>query len=849
MTQVVDQKRELLLHPGEFCYMQDQTRGQIKTHVGPTVINQTAQELPVGYDSEAREFTRCSLEESVVRGPLASEGQYIILENPAENNDKPEEGSAKLSPVLKVGCKVNIPGPAQFALWPTQRATVLEGHHLRSNQYLLVRIYNETEARQNWRNAVAVRATGDIEQPSVTTNVDALGLTIGKLLIIKGTEVSFYIPPTGVEVIFSPESGSYIREAVTLERLEYAILVDENGNKRYEKGPQVVFPKPTELFFKDTQSNRKFKAIELNKIQGLHVKVIADYTEGERDYKVGDELFITGEQTPIYYPRVEHSIIRYGDKDKHYATAVPAGEGRYVMDRESGEIRTEKGPKMLLPDPRREVVVRRILTDKQVALWYPGNQEAMAYNQQLRAMVTAAPSARSGFVSEGDVQKNITNVPLRSAVFATSQLVSHDTGAVSSSLAGPAYTPDVFERGTSYQQPRTVTLDTKYEGVPGINVLIGYAVMVISKTGARRVVTGPATILLDYDESLEVLELSTGKPKNTDALEKTVYLRMVNNKVSDIVNVRTKDHVNISLKLSYRVNFEGEPSKWFEVENYVKFLCDHARSVLRGVGQKRKVEEFYTNGVDIIRDGLLDESDTNGNRSGMFFTENGMRMTDVEVLGIDVNDRSISEMLDKAQHEVVRANIQLHQAEKELEVAKRQEDIARERMEAEAATKKRRLELDTAVIEQNLAVAQARIKAELEQAQQQIDAEDAKEKIKDVVAQADIDRTKAAAEVHSAIEKEKQVLRLEGLKAETDATVKRFEAAQQGFSEALLQLQGQETLVKVAEAMSVQKLLGGRDFVEVIQKIFAGSGLESLLTKVTERVQPVNDGGTRRVTR
>ena len=54
------------------------------------------------------------------------------------------------------------------------------------------------------------------------------------------------------------ENGNYVREAVTLERLEYSILVDENGNKRYERGPQVVFPKPTENFYIEND-NRKFR--------------------------------------------------------------------------------------------------------------------------------------------------------------------------------------------------------------------------------------------------------------------------------------------------------------------------------------------------------------------------------------------------------------------------------------------------------------------------------------------------------------------------------------------------------------------------------------------------------------
>ena len=38
-----------------------------------------------------------------------------------------------------------------------------------------------------------------------------------------------------------------------------------------------------------------------------------------------------------------------------------------------------------------------------------------------------------------------------------------------------------------------------------------------------------------YDETLALLELSTGKPKTTDQLLGTVYLRVDNNLVSDIV--------------------------------------------------------------------------------------------------------------------------------------------------------------------------------------------------------------------------------------------------------------------------------------------------------------------------
>lgn len=86
--------------------------------------------------------------------PIAAEGFYVILRNPAKANKHPDEGSAQPSAELEIGRAIIVPGPATFALWPGQAADVIEGHHLRSNQYLLVRVYNEDEARKNWSKAV-----------------------------------------------------------------------------------------------------------------------------------------------------------------------------------------------------------------------------------------------------------------------------------------------------------------------------------------------------------------------------------------------------------------------------------------------------------------------------------------------------------------------------------------------------------------------------------------------------------------------------------------------------------------------------------------------------------------------
>ncbi|HUS31932.1 MAG TPA: hypothetical protein VMZ53_25700, partial [Kofleriaceae bacterium] len=543
-------KRDLVLAPGEYAYMQDVTKGVVKTYTGPTVINPTAQERPIVFDETTQRFVPCSLDEAVQPVATAPEGSYLVLENPSARGDHPTAGGVHPAPDLAVGRTLNLTGPRAFALWPGEVVKLVPGHHLRSNQYVLVRVLNEDEAKRNWAQAVMKPAEGG----ELTGPPAVLG--VGQLLVIRGTDVSFYIPPTGLSVV-PDAAGRYVRDAMTLERLEYCILVDENGNKRYERGPQVVFPEPTEVFV-EQNGQRKFRAIELSELHGLHIKVIAPYSEGGRDYREGDELFITGKETAIYYPREEHSLIRVDGRERHVAVAIPAGEGRYVVDRTTGVIRVVHGPAMFLANPIREVLVHRVLSDRQCATWYPGNASVLAHNKALRAG-TETPAK-----------------PL----------------------------PET--------RRASLVLDTRYEGSPHIVVWVGYAVMVVDPRGQRRVVTGPATILLEFDETLEILQLSTGTPKTPDKRIETVYLRTLNNRISDRCTVETSDHVAITMSYALRVGFEGDPQRWFEVEDYVQLLCDHVRSLLRAAIKRRSVDDVYANVVDVVRDAVLGAPTTDG---------------------------------------------------------------------------------------------------------------------------------------------------------------------------------------------------------------------------------------------
>ncbi|MFO0660355.1 MAG: hypothetical protein U0165_11075 [Polyangiaceae bacterium] len=804
-------ERDLVLAPNEFAFISDETKGNINVYVGPHKTSLANTDQPVVFNPKSKRFDRCSLEQATQTLSIAPEGWYLVLKNPAREGSHPRTGALNNLPDLETGRKVNIPGPASFALWPGQMIKVVQGHHLRSNQYLVVRVYDEEAAKTNWKNAVIKLNTGASESGETAEALSSEqilpDLTMGKLLLIRGTDVSFYIPPTGVEVVVD-DLGSYVREAVTLERLEYCILLDENGNKRYVQGPDVVFPKPTETFV-ERDGHRKFRAMELNENSGIYLKVIAPYTnEKGESFKVGDELFLTGNDQMIYFPRPEHAIIRYGDQEIHYAVAIPAGEARYVLDRHKGNIRLERGPVMFLPDPRREVIVRRILDQRQVSLWFPGNTEALAHNQRL---------------SEQHRQSTETGA------VATAQAVAPAPIAQKANFAG-----DDFKRKQTFTQPRTITLDTKFDGAVSITCWTGYAVLVVSKTGTRRVVVGPGTYLLEYDEVLQRLDLSTGTPKNDDNLLRTVYLRVLNNKVSDEIEAETRDLVRVRLRLSYRVNFEGPPERWFDVENYVKFLTDHLRSLLRGAIKQQGIESCYANAASIVRDVVLGHSGDDGRRPGRLFAENGMRVYDIEVLNVVIGDEAIEKMLVDAQHAVVQQALSVAGEQRKLDFARQSEQISQQIAEVRSSTRQKELELGAIEVERTLRLNVAKLQAEDEVRRRKEASQLEAQKTLGAVHEAELTRQKATNDLELERGRIELEQRLRELEAEVRATGEKARAVSPELIAAMQAFGDKALAERMAQSMAPLAILGGESVASVLARLLQGTPLARLLESSTD---------------
>ena len=814
----MNRQRDLVLSMNEFCFLQSKTNGAIKTYTGPITMTISAQESLVVFNKNTKKFEETQDFEKARQLLIsAPEGWYVVLKNPATDNSHPEEAKAVNSPTLEIGRKINIAGPVSFSLFPGQMTRVIRGHRLRSNQYLLARVYDAEAARKGIGTATIV----DTEGKEVTATPEEY--FVGQMIVIKGTEVSFYIPPTGIEVIPIENSNEYVRDAVTLERLEYAILKDEDGEKRYIHGPAVVFPKPTETFVAAPKGGLIFRALELSPISGIYVKVIAAYDEEKNGetihHPIGEELFITGNDQMIYYPRPEHAMIQYDGKYMHHAIAIPEGEGRYILNRLTGEITTVRGPQMYLPDPRTEVVVKRKLTNKECDLMYPGNSEVLVYNNELTEQAV-----------ERMAKKGLTGSAITDALNSV-----YSTANQESALA-------IFEananisRGVSYTKPRTITLDTKYEGVVAVDVWTGYAINVVSKSGNREVVIGPATRLFDYDETVEAITAT-----NSGKEEVTAFLKTENNKVSDIINAQTADSVYVQIKLSYYVDFlKDYKDSWFTVNNYAKYLCDNMHSLIKREIKAYNIKDFYANFTEIIRNivlGITPEAETEAEDKpfGRLFRTNGMLIKDVDIIDINI-EKDIAMILEKHQNELIQKSVELADAAAHMEVVTALTDV-----------KKREAELDNEAALYALELKQKRTEEEMHN-EEMIRIKKREAKAAEIQAQNDLqdiltaiqsaEMTRIKEKQDAEITHAKELAQIEKAKQEAyAATVKEIMSSIQPNLIAAISASSNAELLKEGMAsMSPYALANGESIADTVNKLLRGTPLEEVLDKVSTKV-------------
>jgi hypothetical protein len=202
--------RKIPVTERQFLWVQDDDKGEVTLHVGPTMVSPTAADRVVVDDGEGgfREDLSGRPQKLVELG----DNQYAVLFNPLLESEGQPNGKFRPgrneSRSLRNGTRSMIPGPCSFYLRPGQRADVRDAHELASNQYLVVKVYGEVDKGAPYhevtaRSAAIIRATAeslDEKGPRVDQR-DPVELRRGQLIVIRGLDTQFYIPPTGVDIV------------------------------------------------------------------------------------------------------------------------------------------------------------------------------------------------------------------------------------------------------------------------------------------------------------------------------------------------------------------------------------------------------------------------------------------------------------------------------------------------------------------------------------------------------------------------------------------------------------------------------------------------------------------------
>ena len=201
--------RKIPVTERQFLWVQDDDKGEVTLHVGPTMVSPTAADRVVIDDGDG------GLREDVSGKPQKiielGDNQYAMLFNPLVDTEGAPNG--KFRPGrneprnLRTGTRSMIPGPCSFYLRPGQRADVRDAHELASNQYLVVKVYGEVDKSAPYyevtaRSAGITRATaGMLVAERDDGDLEGVVLRRGQLIVIRGLDTQFYIPPSGVDVV------------------------------------------------------------------------------------------------------------------------------------------------------------------------------------------------------------------------------------------------------------------------------------------------------------------------------------------------------------------------------------------------------------------------------------------------------------------------------------------------------------------------------------------------------------------------------------------------------------------------------------------------------------------------
>lgn len=947
--------RKIPVTERQFLWVQDDDKGEVVLHVGPTMVSPTAADRVVindgqgGFGEDPRGEPQPMIE--------LSDAEYAVLYNPlveneeAQPNGRFKQGRNEGRP-LRNGTRAMIPGPCSFYLRPGQRVEVRDAHELASNQYLVVKVYGDVDLGAPYyqitaKSAAITTATAeDVTGDSSTSlaDIEPVPLTRGQLIVIRGLDTQFYIPPSGVDVVpdLSVDGTGATLSAATARQIlrstpqkapatpnmavnaaplpaqalvEAMDIDDDLADEVLAEFEESEYPHEEERSRRRLRKKERAEAPrQQGRLQMAQVEQAARLrhqvqrpagavakadVDDAREQKISRDEMMALLASDVHRQALEREV----RKARLVRQAVVLSEKEFcvILDAD-GKRQIKRGPARVFPGPydsfqtrgsRERIYVAYELLPQR-ALWLrfiaPIVKDKLAqltprgieldqdiYQPGDELIVTGVNSFFFPF-NEIEILHPLTGQPhvgndhtdifieaigidQRSGIYVR-DLTTGEARLVRgkrSYLVDPrkevhitrTVPPDEWNLWIANGEPHKLTGDAvTTPWAISVTVPHNTAVLCTSADG-QRVIEGPCVELLEYEEALAPLTLSTGTPKTDARTVRTCFLRTAGNRVSDVITMETSDFVEINAKVSYHVTFDGDHrERWFDHENYVGLLCDHLRSLVRGQARLMSLEKLWPNLSTVIRDIILGER-TEAGRKGRAFSENGMRVTEVEVLSGEVLDKEIAQLLEHVQRESVALVIGDQQAHEKLRSQKLRHQLEQERLtlEREARQAKAQLEALQRELEQTAKLAELRggaaharesleltaqrealaQAAELERQARATEAEAARLR----------DETTATVEAarlrHAEKQSHEQVLtaiQIQRIEAESKAVVAERQAVQPALVEALTGLGDKFLLGEVAENMNLVSLFRGRDVATIFADVVGGTKLGRTIEKM-----------------
>ncbi|NOK18627.1 hypothetical protein HMI50_16555 [Corallococcus carmarthensis] len=490
------------------------------------------------------------------------------------------------------------------------------------------------------------------------------------------------------------------------------------------------------------------------------------------------------------------------------AGAEAPGAGRPLRERRwRGEPRARKaGDTWIVRGPRTYVPSEKVLIHREIAALSLGQGEGL-YVRDLRSGKVSLVQGPCQFMPEAHQELH-------------EKRLSPDAEA----LLGLTPSPPPAEAKDA-RAPRPTIATEKGDRTRAIVLRIedNTAVLINDfETNHARVEFGPAKVMLRPYEDVTVLDLSGSTPKRPRQL-KVLMLRLGPDFATDLFEVATRDHARLRIKLSYKWQFDvqGDPEKdkaIFRVNDFIGYVCENLASRIRQVAAENEFETFHKNASVLIRRTIFGMDDAGRARKDRLFSENQLRIIDIDIKDIapvdektalklrEAIDTNIQIQLDASRQEAQAAaelkRIRSEEEKQLADIASHRKSEAERQSLIELQNRNHQLEtLSRAKVEAEAQLERARVESEEALARAESDARASR-----IRSEAELERERLTTQV--ALDRQQ---RLNDLEVERQSRLAEVEATQ--FRQRVESLGGGENFVKAVAAQAQAAVVGGLDKV------------------------------------